>query len=72
MWIFFIATTGQGEPPYTMRGYWKKLMSKNYKLKQQVYFSIYSMGDSTYGDNFGMAARKFRQRIKMLGAEEVV
>jgi hypothetical protein len=30
------------------------------------------MGDSTYGDNFGMAARKFRQRIKMLGAEEVV
>lgn len=35
-------------------------------------FSIFALGDRSYGDNFCMAARKFRQRLISLGAEEAV
>jgi len=42
-------------------------MKKSYKLINKIYFAVYSLGDSSYGDNFGMAARKLRQRLKMLG-----
>jgi len=35
-------------------------------------FTIYSFGDRSYGDNFCLAARKFRQRLIGLGAQETV
>jgi sulfite reductase alpha subunit-like flavoprotein len=69
IWVFFVSTTGQGSPPYSMRPFWKELMKKNYKLESGIAFSIYSLGDSSYGEHFGMTARKLRQRLKMLGAE---
>nr|VVW88726.1 unnamed protein product [Nymphaea colorata] len=72
IWIFFVSTTGQGSPPYRMRPFWKQLMAKNYKLKYPISLAVYSLGDSSYGDHFGMAARKLRQRLKMLGAQEFV
>jgi len=68
IWIFFLPTTGQGDPPHRMRPLWRKIMSKAYKLAGPIYFSVYSLGDTSYGDHFGMAARKLRQRLKMLGA----
>lgn len=69
-WIFFVSTTGQGSPPHRMRPLWKQLMSKNYHLPTPFAFTVYSLGDSSYGDHFGMAARKFRQRLRMLGGQE--
>lgn len=35
-------------------------------------FTIFSLGDRSYGDNFCMAARKFRQRLISLHAQEAV
>jgi sulfite reductase alpha subunit-like flavoprotein len=35
-------------------------------------FTIFSLGDRSYGDNFNMAARKFRQRLMGLGGKEIV
>jgi sulfite reductase alpha subunit-like flavoprotein len=46
-------------------------MRKSYKLPQQIEFCMYSLGDSSYGDDFGMTARKLRQRLRMLGAVEI-
>ena len=68
----FVSTTGQGAPPYSMRSLWKEMMKKGYKINEQVTFAIYSLGDRSYGDNFGLAARKLRQRLKMLGATELL
>lgn len=68
----FVATTGQGAPPFPMRPLWKDMMKKGYKLEDEVKFAIYSLGDRGYGDNFAMAARKLRQRMKMLGAEQLI
>ena len=72
--MIFIATTGQGSPPHTVKPLWKQLMKKNYKLECQedLFFAIYSLGDRAYGDNFAMAGRKLRQRLKMLGGKELV
>lgn len=69
IYILFISTTGQGAPPFSMRPLWKNMMKKNYKIGDGVKFAIYSLGDRGYLDNFAMAARKMRQRLRMLGAE---
>lgn len=37
-----------------------------------VRFGVYGLGDRGYGDNFNIVARKCRQRLLMLGAQEVV
>jgi sulfite reductase alpha subunit-like flavoprotein len=47
-------------------------MGKNFKLAEGVKFALYSLGDRSYGDNFGVVGRKLRQRLRMLGAEELV
>lgn len=70
IWVVFVSTTGQGHPPHSMRTFWKQLMAKNYQLQLPLSFAVYSLGDTSYGDHFGMAARKLRQRLKMLGGYE--
>lgn len=55
-----------------MRPFWKELMKKGFTLNNQIEFAIYSLGDRSYGEHFGMAARKLRQRLKMLGGKEFV
>ena len=47
-------------------------MKKGYTLSNPIEFAIYSLGDRSYGEHFGMAARKLRQRLKMLGGKEFV
>ena len=48
------------------------MLRKEYKLPQGMMFAIYSLGDRGYGDNFAMAGRKLRQRLRMLGGKEIV
>ncbi len=47
------------------------MLTKNYQISSDLRFAVYSLGDTSYGDNFGLAARKLRQRLKMIGAEEI-
>lgn len=68
-YILFISTTGQGDPPYSMRPFWKNLMNKSYPSLVGVKFCVYGLGDRSYGDNFNIMARKMRQRLLMLKAE---
>jgi sulfite reductase alpha subunit-like flavoprotein len=68
----FVSTTGQGAPPHPMRQLWKNMMKKQYKIEDGVDFAIYSLGDRSYGENFGMTARKLRQRLRMLDGKEVI
>ena len=70
IWVMFVATTGQGQPPYTARPFWKTIMKKSYALPGPVRFAVYALGDRSYGDDFCMTGRKLRQRLKMLGGEE--
>lgn len=67
-----MSTTGQGDPPYSMRQFWKKIMNKAYPCLKGIKFCVYGLGDRSYGDNFNMASRKLRQRLLMLEASEVV
>ena len=66
----FVATTGKGQPPYATRPFWKNMMKKSFTLPQKFIFSVYALGDRSYGDDFCMTGRKLRQRLKMLGGEE--
>ena len=72
LYVLIVSTTGQGDPPYSMRQFWKMIMSKSYPNLKDVKFCIYGLGDRSYGDNFNITARKLRQRMLMLQAEEVV
>ena len=47
-------------------------MRKGYKELGGVRFCVYGLGDRSYGENFNVVARKVRQRLIMLKAEEVV
>ncbi len=66
--MIFISTTGAGALPHLSRTLWKNMLKKGYSLPERVKFAIYSLGDRGYGDNFAMAGRKLRQRLKILGA----
>ena len=66
--IFVVSTTGQGEPPLNMRGYWRGIMSKT--LSKSIFshlnFTVFGLGDSTY-QHFNVVARKLWVRMKQLG-----
>lgn len=47
-------------------------MNKNYRALNNVKFCVYGLGDRSYGTNFNVTARKLRQRLLMLKAEEVI
>jgi len=46
-----------------MKKLWKKMMKKHFENIKNLKFAIYALGDRSYGDNFCLAARKFRQRL---------
>ena len=47
-------------------------MKKNFPSLKGVNFCVYGVGDRSYGESFNLAARKFRQRLLMLEAKEVI
>lgn len=68
VYILFVSTTGQGDPPYSIRTFWNSFMKKSYPNLSGVKFCIYGLGDRSYGDNFNITSRKMRQRMLMLQA----
>jgi sulfite reductase alpha subunit-like flavoprotein len=51
-----------------MKLLWKKLLSKSHPQLINMRFTIFGLGDRSYGDNFCLSARKLRQRLISLGA----
>ena len=66
--IFIVSTTGQGEPPDSMKKFWRALMNKHLpvSLFAELNFTVFGLGDSTY-DNYNVIARKLFIRLKQLG-----
>lgn len=67
--LFVISTTGQGEPTATMKTSWRFLTRKDLPQNslQNVNFSVFGLGDSSY-EIFNAMARKLYQRLIQLGA----
>ena len=73
--IFVIATSGNGDPPRTMRRTWKHLLQRNLTnttTLRGVNFCCFGLGDSTY-PRFNYMAKMFHNRLeKGLGANPVI
>ena len=48
--IFIVATTGEGEPPFTMKNSWNFLLRKDLPKNslQKLKFTVFGLGDSKY------------------------
>lgn len=66
--VFVCATTGQGDPPDNMKGFWRFLFRKNLPSTAlcQVDFAVLGLGDSSYA-KFNFVAKKLHRRLLQLG-----
>lgn len=71
--IFIISTTGDGDIPASMNQYWKLLLRKSLDVSalQSTQIAIFGLGDSSY-EKYNYAARKLNNRLKQLGARELI
>lgn len=71
--VLIAATTGQGDEPDNMRGFWRFLLRKNLpptSLVKVAGFAVFGLGDSSY-KKFNYAAIKLHKRLGQLGAKFV-
>lgn len=68
--IFVVSTTGQGDPPDSMKQFWKFLLLKDLPsdVLNDVNFTIFGLGDKIY-PLFNAMARKLYNRLIQLGAK---
>ncbi|XP_036983560.2 NADPH-dependent diflavin oxidoreductase 1 isoform X1 [Artibeus jamaicensis] len=66
--IFVCATTGQGDPPDNMKGFWRFIFRKNLPATSlcQMDFAVLGLGDSSYA-KFNFVAKKLHRRLLQLG-----
>ncbi|KAL6614567.1 hypothetical protein ACP70R_036837 [Stipagrostis hirtigluma subsp. patula] len=71
--VFVVSTTGQGDPPDSMKGFWRYLLQKNLGAVwlEGVHYAVFGLGDSGY-QKYNFAAKKLDARLKSLGAEPIV
>ena len=67
------STTGQGDPPDSMRFFWSFLLRKSLPADSlaDTLFAVFGLGDSGYA-KFNFAAKKLNARLASLGASELV
>jgi len=67
--VFVVSTTGQGQPPDNMCGFWKAILNSALPsdLFEGVQYSVFGLGDSSY-EEFNVVARKLWIRMGKLGA----
>ncbi|CAO2171358.1 unnamed protein product [Urochloa humidicola] len=71
--VFVVSTTGQGDPPDSMKGFWRHLLRKDLGAQwlEGVHHAVFGLGDSGY-QKYNFAAKKLDRRLSHLGAEQVV
>ncbi|KAJ3406620.1 NADPH-dependent diflavin oxidoreductase 1 [Chytriomyces hyalinus] len=73
VFIFCIATAGQGDPPRNMRRFWRWIMRadtpQNALLGRR--FAVFGLGDSSY-KKFNYPAKKLYKRMIQLGAIPII
>ncbi|KAF3443896.1 hypothetical protein FNV43_RR13586 [Rhamnella rubrinervis] len=71
--VFVVSTTGQGDAPDSMKGFWRYLLQRN--LGQHwldgVHYAVFGLGDSGY-QKFNFVAKKLDRRLSDLGATAIV
>lgn len=71
--VFFVSTTGQGDPPKNMTKFWTFLLHPalpNDSLAT-VRFAVFGFGNSSYA-KYNVMGRMLNQRLLQLGANEIV
>jgi len=71
LYIFVVATAGNGEPPVNFRKFWEKLFSDTQVELTNVPVAVFGLGDSKY-TQFNYASRMLYGRLKSLGAKTVI
>ncbi|QCI25623.1 assimilatory sulfite reductase (NADPH) flavoprotein subunit [Buchnera aphidicola (Sitobion avenae)] len=69
--ILIISTQGEGEPPEEALSLYKFIMSKNAPNLNNLYYSIFGLGDTSY-NLFCQAGKDFDKRFKELGARSLL
>lgn len=71
--IFVVSTTGQGDPPESMRVFWKFLLRRSLgpHWLESTLFSVFGLGDSGY-QKYNIIGKKLDRRLLDLGGTSVV
>lgn len=71
--IFVVSTTGQGDPPDTMKNFWKHLLrrSLNPDWLEGFNYAVFGLGDSGYLQ-YNVVAKKLYKRLNDLGGKSII
>ncbi|KAK6152888.1 hypothetical protein DH2020_012527 [Rehmannia glutinosa] len=71
--IFVVSTTGQGDNPDSMKGFWRFLLQKNLTRDwlKGVHYAVFGLGDSSY-QKYNFVAKKLDKRLSDLGAMAII
>lgn len=71
--LFFVSTTGQGEPPKNFKKFWNFLRRRSLPADslKHVEFGVFGLGDSGYA-KYNVMAKKLGNRLTGLGAKAIV
>lgn len=71
--IFVVSTTGQGDAPDSMKGFWRFLLQKNLSQGwlKGVRYAVFGLGDSSY-QKYNFVAKKLDKRLLDLGALAII
>nr|TKW28363.1 hypothetical protein SEVIR_3G313600v2 [Setaria viridis] len=71
--VFVVSTMGQGDPPDSMKGFWRYLLQKRVgaQLLQGLHYVMFGLGDSGY-QKYNFPAKKLDQRLLDLGAKRIM
>ncbi|KAG2541588.1 hypothetical protein PVAP13_9NG688714, partial [Panicum virgatum] len=74
--IFVESTMGQGDPPDSMKGFWKYLLQKHLGAwwLEGLHYAVFGLGDSGYQkyNSMQFPAKKLDQRLLDLGAKQII
>jgi sulfite reductase alpha subunit-like flavoprotein len=71
--IFVVSTTGQGDPPDSMRAFWKFLLRKSLgpQWLAGTRFAVFGLGDSGY-QKYNVTGKKLDRRLSDLGGKPLL
>ncbi|XP_047317578.1 NADPH-dependent diflavin oxidoreductase 1 [Impatiens glandulifera] len=71
--IFIVSTTGQGDPPDSMKVFWRFLLQRNLSKDwlERVAYAVFGLGDSGY-QKYNFVAKKLDKRVSDLGARTII
>uniref|UniRef100_A0ACD5TBF1 Uncharacterized protein n=1 Tax=Avena sativa TaxID=4498 RepID=A0ACD5TBF1_AVESA len=71
--VFVVSTMGQGDPPDSMKEFWKYLRRKHLGARwlERLHYAVFGLGDSSYG-NYNLPAKMLDKRLLDLGAEQII